>query len=133
MADAMNRNVVSLLEEHIELAISTVQKLREEKLELQAEIARLNSDVLQRDAQIQEQEAHYNKLSEAYEQEKLSAHNERNEIRQRLEDLMTVLASPGETVEAQIESEDADSKESEAEEENGIVFEVKKTGQDTDN
>ena len=53
MSDALEQSIVSLLEERVELAISTVQELRAEKLELEAEIARLNSDLLQRDAQIQ--------------------------------------------------------------------------------
>ena len=52
MSEATGKNVVSLLEEHVDLAISTVKKLRDEKLELEAEIARLNSDVLQRDAKV---------------------------------------------------------------------------------
>ena len=42
----------------LNFAISTVQKLRAEKLELEAEIARLNTDVLQRDTKIQELETH---------------------------------------------------------------------------
>ena len=92
MTESPEKNVVALLEEHVELAIATVQKLRAEKLELEAEIARLTSDVLQRDAQIQELETRNSNLNEAYELEKLTAQEERAGIRQRLEELMTVLA-----------------------------------------
>lgn len=116
MSESPEKNVVALLEEHIELAIATVQKLRAEKLELEAEIARLNSDVLQRDAQIQELETRNNNLSEAYELEKLTAQEERAGIRQRLEELMAVLADTSEAG----ENDAAASVDEEAEE--SIVF-----------
>ena len=45
MSETFEQSIVSHLEEHVELAISTVQKLRAEKLELEAEVARLNNDV----------------------------------------------------------------------------------------
>ena len=116
MSESPEKNVVALLEEHIELAIATVQKLRAEKLELEAEIARLNSDVLQRDAQIQELETRNSNLSEAYELEKLTAQEERAGIRQRLEELMAVLADTSEAG----ENDAAASVDEEAEE--SIVF-----------
>lgn len=113
MSESPEKNVVALLEEHIELAIATVQKLRAEKLELEAEIARLNSDVLQRDAQIQELETRNNNLSEAYELEKLTAQEERAGIRQRLEELMAVLADTSEAGEnAAAASVDEEAEES---------------------
>lgn len=113
MSESPEKNVVALLEEHIELAIATVQKLRAEKLELEAEIARLNSDVLQRDAQIQELETRNSNLSEAYELEKLTAQEERAGIRQRLEELMAVLADTSEAGEnAAAASVDEEAEES---------------------
>ena len=116
MTESPEKNVVALLEEHVELAIATVQKLRAEKLELEAEIARLTSDVLQRDAQIQELETRNSNLNEAYELEKLTAQEERAGIRQRLEELMTVLA---ETSEA---GEDEAAASADEETEESIVF-----------
>ncbi len=98
MSESPEKNVVALLEEHVELAISTVQKLRAEKLEFEAEIARLNSDVLQRDARIQELETRNGELNAAYEHEKLTAQEERTGIRQRLEELMAVLADTSDAV-----------------------------------
>lgn len=117
MSESPEKNVVALLEEHVELAISTVRQLRAEKLELEAEIARLNGDVLQRDARIQELEASNSELNEAYEYEKLTAQEERAGIRQRLEELMTVLADTSETVAA-----DADEKVVDEAAEESIVF-----------
>lgn len=117
MSESPEKNVVALLEEHVELAISTVRQLRAEKLELEAEIARLNGDVLQRDARIQELEANNSELNEAYEYEKLTAQEERAGIRQRLEELMTVLADTSEAVAA-----DADEKVVDEAAEESIVF-----------
>lgn len=116
MSESPEKNVVALLEEHVELAIATVQKLRAEKLELEAEIARLTSDVLQRDAQIQELETRNSNLNEAYELEKLTAQEERAGIRQRLEELMAVLADTSEAA----ENDTSASVDEEAKE--GIVF-----------
>ncbi len=99
MSESFEQNIVSLLEDHVELAISTVQKLRAEKLELEAEIARLNNDVLQRDAKIQELETHNSELEEELNLGRLATTQERSEIRERLESLMTVLA-PAEQTEA---------------------------------
>lgn len=116
MSESPEKNVVALLEEHVELAIATVQKLRAEKLELEAEIARLTSDVLQRDAQIQELETRNSNLNEAYELEKLTAQEERAGIRQRLEELMAVLADTNEA------GENDTSASVDGESEEGIVF-----------
>lgn len=116
MSESPEKNVVALLEEHVELAIATVQKLRAEKLELEAEIARLTSDVLQRDAQIQELETRNSNLNEAYELEKLTAQEERAGIRQRLEELMAVLADTS----GAEENDTSASVDEEAKE--GIVF-----------
>ena len=116
MTESPEKNVVALLEEHVELAIATVQKLRAEKLELEAEIARLTSDVLQRDAQIQELETRNSNLNEAYELEKLTAQEERAGIRQRLEELMTVLADTSEA------GEDDAAASADEETEESIVF-----------
>ncbi len=92
MSESFEQNIVSLLEDHVELAISTVQKLRAEKLELEAEIARLNNDVLQRDAKIQELETGNSELEEELNLKRLATTQERSEIRERLEGLMAVLA-----------------------------------------
>lgn len=116
MTESPEKNVVALLEEHVELAIATVQKLRAEKLELEAEIARLTSDVLQRDAQIQELETRNSNLNEAYELEKLTAQEERAGIRQRLEELMSVLADTSEA------GEDDAAASADEETEESIVF-----------
>lgn len=108
MSESPEKNVVALLEEHVELAISTVRQLRAEKLELEAEIARLNGDVLQRDARIQELEAGNSELNAAYESEKRTAQEERAGIRQRLEELMTVLADTSGAVAADADKEVVD-------------------------
>lgn len=99
MSETFEQSIVSHLEEHVELAISTVQKLRAEKLELEAEIARLNTDVLQRDTKIQELETHNSELEEELNLERLGTTQERSEIKERLEGLMDVLASSNETPE----------------------------------
>ncbi len=97
MSESFEQSIVSLLEEHVELAISTVQELRAEKLELEAEVARLNSDVLQRDTKIQELETRNSELEEELELERLAATQERSEVKERLEGLMSVLAASNET------------------------------------
>ncbi len=98
MAESLEQSIVSLLEEHVELAVSTVQELRANKLELEAEIARLNSDVVQRDAQIQELEQRNSHLEEELNLERLAIAQERADIRERLEGLMNVLAASSETL-----------------------------------
>ena len=97
MSETFEQSIVSHLEEHVELAISTVQKLRAEKLELEAEIARLNSDVLQRDTKIQVLETRNSELEEELNLERLGTSQERSEIKERLEGLMNVLAASSET------------------------------------
>lgn len=96
MAESLEQSIVSLLEEHVELAISTVQELRADKLELEAEIARLNSDVVQRDGQIQQLEERIRQLEEELNLERLAISQERTDIRERLEGLMDVLAASNE-------------------------------------
>ena len=96
MAESLEQSIVSLLEEHVELAISTVQELRADKLELEAEIARLNNEVAQRDAQIQRLEEHNRDLEEELNLERLAISQERTDIRERLEGLMNVLAASNE-------------------------------------
>ena len=96
MAESLEQSIVSLLEEHVELAISTVQKLRADKLELEAEIARLNSDVVQRDGQIQQLQERNHQLEEELNLERLAISQERTDVRERLEGLMDVLAASNE-------------------------------------
>lgn len=100
MSESFEQSIVSLLEDHVELAISTVQKLRAEKLELEAEIARLNNDVLQRDTKIQELETRNSELEEELDLERLATSQERSEVRERLEGLMAVLDPSNEETEA---------------------------------
>ena len=96
MSETFEQSIVSHLEEHVELAISTVQKLRAEKLELEAEIARLNNSVLQRNKKIQELETQNSDLEEELNLERLGTSQERSEIKERLEGLMNVLAASNE-------------------------------------
>jgi predicted nuclease with TOPRIM domain len=96
MAESLEQSIVSLLEDHVELAISTVQELRADKLELEAEIARLNSDVVQRDTEIQRLEARNRDLEEELNLERLAISQERADVRERLEGLMNVLAASNE-------------------------------------
>lgn len=123
MSEAFEQSIVSLLEERVELAISTVQQLRADKLELEAEIARLNSDLLQRDAQIQELENRNSDLAEELDSERAATADERSEIRERLEGLMDVLITSDEspvdtndeiTFEANTDESDAEATEAEA-------------------
>lgn len=106
MSETTGKNVVSLLEEHVDLAISTVKTLRDEKLALEAEIARLNSDVDQRDAKIQELENLNSDMREASELARLATEEERSGIRRQLEGLMAGLVEPDGTSENDDESED---------------------------
>ena len=96
MSESFEQSIVSLLEEHVELAISTVKQLRAEQLELEAEIARLNSDVLQRDTKIQALETRNSELEEELDLERLATTQERSEVKERLEGLMSVLAASNE-------------------------------------
>ena len=97
MSESFEKSIVTLLEEHVELAISTVQQLRAEKLDLEAEIARLNSDILQRDAQIQELENRNSDLNAELELERSATAQERADVRERLENLMDVLSASNES------------------------------------
>jgi len=118
MAD--EQSIVSLLEERVELAISTVQQLRTDKLELEAEIARLNSDLLQRDAQIQDLEDRNSDLREELDAERAATSNERSEIRERLEGLMDVLIASDEgsvdEIDFEVAHDESDAETVEAEE-----------------
>ena len=125
MSETLEQSIVSLLEERVELAISTVQQLRAEKLELEAEIARLNNDVLQRDARIQELEDHSSDLREELDSERSATSEERSEIRERLAGLMDVLVASDEdtmntgdeiTFKAQDDDSDADDSDADASE-----------------
>ena len=123
MSDPLEQSIVSLLEERVELVISTVQQLRTENLELEAEIARLNSDLLQRDTQIQDLEDRNSTLSEELASERAATSEERSEIRERLEGLMDVLIASDEnpadtnteiTFTVETDEQDADPPEVEA-------------------
>ena len=111
------QSIVSLLEDRVELAISTVQELRADKLELEAEVSRLNSDLLQRDAQIQDLEDRNTDLRAELDSERIATSNERSEIRERLESLMDVLITSDEN------SEDIEDE---------ITFEVEHDESDTE-
>ncbi len=122
MSDALEQSIVSLLEERVELAISTVQELRADKLELEAENARLNSGLLQRDAQIQDLEDRNSDLREELDSERAATSDERSEIRERLEGLMDVLIASDEspvdtnneiTFEAETDESDGEAAEAE--------------------
>ncbi len=102
MAESLEQSIVSHLEEHVELAISIVQELRADKLELEAEVARLNNEVVQRDAQIQRLEERNRDLEEELNLERLAIAQERTDVRERLEGLMDVLAASDE---AEVEAE----------------------------
>lgn len=105
MSEIVEQSIVALLEERVELAISTVQQLRAEKSELEAEIARLSSDVVARDTRIQELESQNSDLDAELELERLASSEERSEIRDRLAGLMDVLvASDGGETAAEAES-----------------------------
>ncbi len=122
MSEAFEQSIVSLLEERVELAISTVQQLRAEKLELEAEISRLNSDLLQRDGEIQNLEDRNSDLKEELDSERAATSDERSEIRERLAGLMDVLIASDEspvdtndeiTFEANTDEPDAEATEAE--------------------
>ena len=97
MSEAFEQSIVSLLEERVELAISTVQQLRAKKLELEAEISRLTSDLLQRDGEIQNLEDRNSDLKEELDSERAATSDERSEIRERLAGLMDVLIASDES------------------------------------
>ncbi len=123
MSEAFEQSIVSLLEERVELAISTVQQLRAEKLELEAEISRLNSDLLQRDGEIQNLEDRNSDLKEELDSERAATSDERSEIRERLAGLMDVLIASDESpvdtndeITFEADTDEPDAKATEAEE-----------------
>ena len=126
MAESLEQSIVSLLEEHVELAISTVQELRADKLELEAEIARLNNEVVQRDAQIQKLEDRNRDLEEELNLERLAISQERTDVRERLEGLMDVLAASNEA-----ETDIGTRAESEVDTGPEVDFSTRNEGQNT--
>ena len=101
MLEDLRENVLTLLEERVERAIETIKRLREEKLAFESENNQLRNELDQRDVQIQnlEQrnaelnrfEAEIAALRNEREQERLEVDQEKAEIRERLEGLMTML------------------------------------------
>lgn len=94
MSETTGQNVVSLLEEHVDHAISTVNTLRKQKIELEAQVSRLSSDVIERDSKIVELETLITEMKEDSELARLATEDERSEIRRQLEGLMQGLDEP---------------------------------------
>ena len=113
MLEDLRENVLTLLEERVERAIETINRLREEKLALESENNQLRNDLDQRDVQIQNLEQrnaelnHFESeilvLQNEREQERLEVDKEKAEVRERLEGLMTMLNN----VENRSESQEA--------------------------
>ena len=113
MLEDLRENVLTLLEERVERAIETINRLREEKLALEAENNQLRNELDQREVQIQnlEQrnaelnhfEAEIAVLQNEREQERLEVDKEKAEVRERLEGLMTMLSD----VESRSEGQEA--------------------------
>ena len=113
MLEDLRENVLTLLEERVERAIETINRLREEKLALESENNQLRNDLDQRDVQIQNLEQrnaelnHFESeirvLQNEREQERLEVDKEKAEVRDRLEGLMTMLNN----VENRSESQEA--------------------------
>ena len=103
MLEDLREDVLTLLEERVERAIETINRLREEKLTLESENNQLRNELDNRDVQIQnlEQrnaelnhlEAELQVLQNEREQERLDVDKEKAEVRDRLEGLMTMLNS----------------------------------------
>lgn len=103
MLEDLRENVLTLLEERVERAIETINRLREEKLAFESENNQLRNELDQRDVQIQslEQrnaelnhfEADLTVLRNEREQERLEVDKEKAEVRERLEGLMTMLSN----------------------------------------
>lgn len=101
MLEDLRENVLTLLEERVERAIDTINRLRAEKLAFESENNQLRNELDQREVQIQnlEQrnaelnhfEAEITALRNEREQERLEVDQEKAEIRERLEGLMTML------------------------------------------
>lgn len=122
MTETTEKNVVSLLEEHVDHAITTVKKLREAKLELEAEIDRLNNDLQQRDARIQELEGINNDMREASELARLASEEERAGIRRQLEGLMAGLEETDETTLEETDETTVNPEDSENKPETEVLF-----------
>ena len=140
MLEDLRENVLTLLEERVERAIETINRLREEKLAFESENNQLRNELDQREVQIQnlEQrnaelnhfEAEITVLQNEREQERLEVDKEKAEVRERLEGLMTMLNNaegrsegqeaaqpipPDYTSEAAANSETVDNEEEETE------------------
>ncbi len=111
MSENIGKNVVSLLEEHVDLAISTVNKLRDEIVQHETEIARLNSEVIQRDAKIQELENNISEMKDASELARLATEEEREGIRKQLQGLMAGLTETDGTSESTNDTEETSEAE----------------------
>ena len=102
MLEDLRENVLTLLEERVERAIETINRLREEKLAFESENNQLRNELDQRDVQIQNLEQRNAELSHfeseimviqnEREQERLEVNKEKAEVRERLEGLMTMLS-----------------------------------------
>lgn len=117
MSETTGKNVVSLLEEHVDHAISTVNTLRKQKLGLEAEVAGLTNDVIQRDSKIVELENLISEMKEASELARLATEDERSEIRRQLEGLMQGLDEP--------DSNESETEEISKDSENEVMFKRK--------
>jgi len=101
MLEELRENVLSLLEERVEHAISTIQTLRADKLSLESQIEQLRSELKQQEERIQELEnrneelqrfeSELKQVQEEREGERQEVDREKMEIRDRLEGLMTML------------------------------------------
>ena len=101
MLEDLRENVLTLLEERVERAIETINRLREEKLAFESENNQLRNELDQRDVQIQNLEQRNAELNHfeseimviqnEREQERLEVNKEKAEVRERLEGLMTML------------------------------------------
>lgn len=113
MLEDLRENVLTLLEERVERAIETINRLRAEKLALESENNQLRNELDHRDVQVQnlEQrntelnhfEAEITALRNERDQERLDVEAEKAEVRERLEGLMTMLNN----VENRSESQEA--------------------------
>ena len=101
MLEELRDNVLSLLEERVELAINTIQSLREDKLSLESQISQLQGELQQKEEWIHDLEnrnqellhveSDLKQLQEARDQERDEIDREKTEIRERIEGLMTML------------------------------------------
>ena len=115
MLEDLRENVLTLLEERVERAIETINRLREEKLALESENNQFRNELDQRDVQIQNLEQrnaelnHFESeimvLRNEREQERLDVDKEKAEVRERLEGLMTMLNNVEDRSESQAEAE----------------------------